>query len=45
MGKMFFVNPYFQIKNIENGQKIDDAFLQDFQNSVIKENIENYQNQ
>lgn len=44
-GKMFFVNPYFQIKNIENWQKIDDAFLQNFQNSVINENIENYQNQ
>lgn len=44
-GEMCFVNPYFQIKNIENWQKIDDVFLQNFQNSAIKENIENYQNQ
>jgi len=45
IGKMFFVNPYFQIKNVENVQKFDDVFLQNFQNNIIKENIENYQNQ
>lgn len=44
-GEMCFVNPYFQIKNIEKWQNIDENFLQKFQNNVINENIENYQNQ
>lgn len=44
-GKMCFLNPYFQIKNVENGQKIDETFLQKFKDNVIGENIQNYQNQ
>jgi len=42
---MCFLNPYFQIKNVENGQKIDETFLQKFKDNVIGENIQNYQNQ
>jgi len=44
-GKMFFVNPYFQMKDIADGQKVDGAFLQEFTNGIIKDNIKNYENQ
>lgn len=44
-GKMFFVNPYFQIKDIGDGQKVDESFLQKFTNGVIQDNIKNYENQ
>ena len=44
-GKMFFVNPYFQVKNIEEWVKVDDNFLENFKKEVIQENINNYENQ
>lgn len=44
-GKMFFVNPYFQVKNIEEWVKVDDNFLENFKKEVIQENIDNYANQ
>ena len=44
-GKMFFVNPYFQVKNIEEWVKVDDNFLENFKKEVIEENINNYKNQ
>ncbi len=44
-GKMFFVNPYFQVKNIEEWVKVDDNYLEDFKKEVIWENIKNYENQ
>jgi len=44
-GKMFFVNPYFQMKDIADGQKVDEAFLQEFTNGIIQDNIKNYENQ
>ena len=44
-GKMFFVNPYFQVKNIEEWVKVDDGFLENFKKEVIQENIKNYENQ
>lgn len=44
-GKMFFVNPYFQVKNIAEWVKIDDNFLENFKKEVIQENIKNYENQ
>lgn len=44
-GKMFFVNPYFQVKNIEEWTKVDDNFLESFKKEVIQENIKNYENQ
>ena len=44
-GKMFFVNPYFQVKNIAEWVKVDDNFLENFKKEVIQENINNYQNQ
>jgi len=44
-GKMFFINPYFQMKDIGDGQKVDEAFLQEFTNDIIQDNIKNYENQ
>jgi hypothetical protein len=44
-GKMFFVNPYFQIKDIADGQKVDESLLQKFTNGIIQDNIKNYENQ
>ena len=44
-GKMFFVNPYFQVKNIDEWVKVDDNFLENFKKEIIHENINNYQNQ
>ena len=44
-GKMFFVNPYFQVKNIEEWTKVDDNCLESFKKEVIRENINNYKNQ
>ena len=44
-GKMFFVNPYFQMKDIGDGQKVDENFLQNFTNWIIQDNIKNYENQ
>jgi len=44
-GKMFFVNPYFQVKSIEGWVKVDDNFLENFKKEVIQENINNYENQ
>lgn len=44
-GKMFFVNPYFQVKNIAEWVKVDDNFLESFKKEVIWENIRNYENQ
>ena len=44
-GKMFFVNPYFQVKNISEWVKVDDNFLENFKKEVIQENINNYENQ
>lgn len=44
-GKMFFVNPYFQVKNIAEWVKVDDNFLESFKKEVIQENINNYKNQ
>ena len=44
-GKMFFVNPYFQIKDIADGQKVDESFLQKFIGGIIQDNIKNYENQ
>lgn len=44
-GKMFFVNPYFQVKNIDEWVKVDDGFLENFKKEVIQENINNYKNQ
>ena len=44
-GKMFFVNPYFQVKNIAEWVKVDDNFLENFKKEVIQENINNYENQ
>ena len=44
-GKMFFVNPYFQIKDMADGQKVDESFLQKFIGGIIQENIKNYENQ
>lgn len=44
-GKMFFINPYFQVKNIEEWVKVDDNFLENFKKEVIQENINNYKNQ
>lgn len=44
-GKMFFVNPYFQVKNIAEWVKVDDNFLESFKKEVIQENIKNYENQ
>ena len=44
-GKMFFVNPYFQVKNIDEWVKVDDNFLENFKKEVIQENINNYENQ
>lgn len=44
-GKMFFVNPYFQVKNIEEWMKVDDDFLEKFKKEIIQENINNYENQ
>ena len=42
---MFFVNPYFQVKNIDEWVKVDDNFLENFKKEVIQENINNYKNQ
>lgn len=44
-GKMFFVNPYFQVKDIVEWVKVDDNFLESFKKEVIQENIKNYENQ
>lgn len=44
-GKMFFVNPYFQVKNIEAWVKVNDSFFENFKKEVIQENINNYENQ
>ena len=44
-GKMFFVNPYFQVKNIAEWVKVDDAFLENLRKEIIQENIKNYKNQ
>lgn len=44
-GKMFFVNPYFQVKDIAEWIKVDDNFLESFKKEVIQENIKNYENQ
>ena len=44
-GEMFFVNPYFQVKNISEWVKVDDNFLENFKKEVIQENIKNYENQ
>lgn len=43
--KMFFVNPYFQLENLERKFVIDDKFLKDFESKIIKDNINNYMNQ
>jgi hypothetical protein len=41
-GKMFFVNPYFQVKNLDENQKVDAVFLEKFKSDVVAENIQNY---
>ena len=41
-GKMFFVNPYFQVKNLDENQKVDAVFLGKFKSDVVAENIQNY---
>ena len=44
-GKIYFVNPYFQVKIIEDWVKVDDLFLENFKKEVIQENINNFKNQ
>lgn len=43
--KMWFVNPYFQLENLEKDSLIDENFLKNFEKKIIQDNINNYMNQ
>ena len=42
---MWFVNPYFQLENLEKDSLIDENFLKNFEKKIIQDNINNYMNQ